>query len=78
MPGNTPPARRLASARQMFSKNQRSELPILDINSGASNAIFPLLALRPDSQIIPSDLSLDLLTLLTEALAAVKNAESCG
>ncbi len=43
---------------------RRTGLAILDIGSGAGNSIFPLLQLCPDSLVIASDLSLDLLALL--------------
>jgi len=50
--------------------HHRSGLAILDIGSGAGNSIFPLLRLCPDSLVIASDLSLELLVLLKKALFA--------
>lgn len=48
--------------------HHRSGLAILDIGSGAGNSIFPLLELCPNSLVIASDLSLELLVLLKRAL----------
>lgn len=55
---------------------KRGDFRILDIGSGAGNTIFPLFTLCPDALVIASDLSLDLLVLLKEALA--KTERSCA
>lgn len=57
--------------------NQRSGLAILDIGSGAGNSIFPLLRLCPDSLVIASDLSLELLVLLKRALSEQRLNHHC-
>src|SRR5262245_7667497 len=49
---------------------RRGDLAILDLGSGAGNSIFPLLHLCPEAQVIASDLSLDLLVLLKQAVTA--------
>ena len=67
-----------AFARIGLSKEKRTGLRILDIGSGAGNSIFPLLSLCPGAQIIASDLSLDLLVLLKQALLEREQDGACG
>ncbi|MCX6356750.1 MAG: class I SAM-dependent methyltransferase [Candidatus Aureabacteria bacterium] len=57
--------------------DQRRELTILDIGSGAGNTIFPLLSLCPASRIIASDLSVNLLHMLKKTLAERKLLDCC-
>ncbi len=56
---------------------QRRGLKILDIGSGSGNTIFPLLELCPDSDVLGSDLSADILVLLKQALLHKGIAGKC-
>jgi len=49
-----------------LNEKRDDNLMILDIGSGAGNTILPLITLFPNSDIIASDLSVDLLALLKE------------
>jgi len=57
-----------AFARIGSRQEQRTRLNILDIGSGAGNSVFPLLKLCPQSSVIASDLSAELLVLLKDFL----------
>jgi ubiquinone/menaquinone biosynthesis C-methylase UbiE len=61
-----------------WESRHRSGLAILDIGSGAGNSIFPLLRLCPNSLVIASDLSLELLVLLKKALFAHRLSQGCA
>jgi ubiquinone/menaquinone biosynthesis C-methylase UbiE len=52
-------------------------LRILDIGSGAGNSIIPLLRLFPQSLVIGSDFSIDLLLLLRDAVQSLGLSDSC-
>lgn len=58
--------------------HHRSGLAILDIGSGAGNSSFPLLRLCPNSLVIASDLSLELLVLLKKALSEQRLSHRCA
>jgi len=58
-------------------QEQRSQLTILDIGSGAGNSVFPLMELCPDSMIIASDLSVELLALLKQVLLRQQLHNNC-
>jgi ubiquinone/menaquinone biosynthesis C-methylase UbiE len=66
-----------AFAQIGWGKQERSGLTILDIGSGAGNSIFPLLELCPESLLIASDLSIELLVWLKKALAERGLERSC-
>ena len=66
-----------AFARIGLTEEQRADIQILDIGSGAGNSIFPLLSLCPDAQIIASDLSVDLLAILRRALLETEQTNAC-
>jgi len=54
----------ILTAFQRIDFNPEGERIILDIGSGAGNTVFPLLTLCPDSHVIASDLSVDMLAFL--------------
>jgi ubiquinone/menaquinone biosynthesis C-methylase UbiE len=66
-----------AFAAAGLSAEQRRGLKILDIGSGSGNTIFPLLELCPDSDVLGSDLSADILVLLMQALVHKGIAGKC-
>jgi ubiquinone/menaquinone biosynthesis C-methylase UbiE len=65
-----------AAFRKMGLRSTRG-LKILDIGSGAGNSVIPLLDLCPDSLVIASDLSVELLALLKMALADRGETGNC-
>jgi SAM-dependent methyltransferase len=56
-----------------LDKKKYSNLMILDIGSGAGNTILPLIKLFPHSNIIASDLSIELLALLKQYIGSEYN-----
>jgi ubiquinone/menaquinone biosynthesis C-methylase UbiE len=56
---------------------KRRGLTILDIGSGSGNTIFPLLELCPNSSVIGSDLSLEMMILLKQALLRQGRDANC-
>jgi ubiquinone/menaquinone biosynthesis C-methylase UbiE len=66
-----------AFARVGLHQTQRTRLNILDIGSGAGNSVFPLLKLCPQSSVIASDLSAELLVLLKDFLQQQHLDEDC-
>lgn len=58
----------ILTAFQKIKLRAQNELTILDIGSGAGNTIFPLLKLCPDSRVIASDLSVEMLVSLKEGM----------
>lgn len=54
----------IQTAFQRIDFNPQGERIILDIGSGAGNTVLPLLTLCPDSHVIASDLSVDMLAFL--------------
>ena len=54
----------ILEAFQRIDFDPKGERIILDIGSGAGNTVFPLLTLCPDSHVIASDLSIDMLAFL--------------
>ena len=67
----------IASAFRRIQFDSSRELKILDIGSGAGNSVFPLLSLCLNSQVIASDLSVELLALLRAALEDQMMAQRC-
>jgi ubiquinone/menaquinone biosynthesis C-methylase UbiE len=59
---------RQAFHRLGFSNDEKKDLLILDIGSGAGNTIFPLLNLCPGAHVLASDLSVHLLAMLKRTL----------
>ena len=58
----------ISTAFQRININPEDELIILDVGSGAGNTIFPLLTLCPNSHLIASDLSIEMLAILKKEL----------
>lgn len=56
---------------------KRKGLTIVDVGSGAGNTIFPLLSLCPESDVIATDLSIDLLLILKNALVNNNQLAHC-
>jgi ubiquinone/menaquinone biosynthesis C-methylase UbiE len=67
-----------AFQRTTLPQQGLNNLTILDIGSGAGNSIFPLLKLCPNSLIIASDLSVEMLVLLKDVLVAQKADQNCS
>jgi ubiquinone/menaquinone biosynthesis C-methylase UbiE len=63
--------------RMGWHLEKRTGLTILDLGSGAGNSIFPLLELCPEAQLLASDLSLEMLVLLKQALRTQGREQAC-
>jgi ubiquinone/menaquinone biosynthesis C-methylase UbiE len=68
----------ISYALQRLNLATTEGLTLLDIGSGSGNSIIPLLNLCPDSLVIASDLSVELLMLLKEVLAEQGRANNCA
>jgi ubiquinone/menaquinone biosynthesis C-methylase UbiE len=66
-----------AFAKMSLWQEQRTGLTILDVGSGAGNSALPLLTLCPQSSLIASDLSVELLVLLKDVLQQQRLHEDC-
>jgi ubiquinone/menaquinone biosynthesis C-methylase UbiE len=66
-----------AFARMSLRQEQRTGLTILDVGSGAGNSALPLLTLCPQSSLVASDLSVELLVLLKNVLQQQRLHEDC-
>lgn len=60
--------RLLSTALRQVNLPAQNEMTILDIGSGGGNTIFPLLTLFPNSRLIASDLSVEMLVSLKKGL----------
>lgn len=67
-----------ALKRIQWTEEAQHGRTILDIGSGAGNSIFPLLQLCPESTVIASDLSVELLALLKHSLVAKGLWDRCA
>jgi len=68
----------IADVLQRLNLPTTEGLTILDVGSGSGNSIIPLLNLCPDSLVIASDLSIELLVLLKEVLAEQRRGPNCA
>jgi ubiquinone/menaquinone biosynthesis C-methylase UbiE len=68
----------LSTALQRISVRSTRGLRILDLGSGAGNTVIPLLELCPDSFVIASDLSKELLAMLKRAVSERGLVRSCA